>query len=114
MGRYTDYDAFAWLYNRHWGPDSARRFLPVLERWLLPYLPPRARILDLCCGTGQLAQALAQRGYLVTGIDGSEEMIRFARANAPDVEFLIQPGPALGIPQGMRRTTFPNTRRSSR
>ncbi|MDR7586593.1 MAG: methyltransferase domain-containing protein, partial [Armatimonadota bacterium] len=84
--RYAEYDAFAWMYNRYWGQDSVQRFLPVIEKLVLPHLGPHARILDLCCGTGQLAQALAQRGYQVTGIDGSEEMIRYARINAPAVE----------------------------
>jgi SAM-dependent methyltransferase len=98
MTRYTDYDAFAWIYNRYWGPYSAQRFLSVLERRLLPLLPPRARILDLCCGTGQLAQALMQRGYLVTGIDSSEEMIRFARMNAPDAEFLVEDARMFRLP----------------
>ena len=98
MARYTDYDAFAWIYNKYWGADSARRFLPVLEKLVLPHLPSQARVLDLCCGTGQLAQALAQRGFQVTGIDGSEEMIRFARMNAPDVEFLVEDARTFRLP----------------
>lgn len=80
------------------GGDSAQRFFPVLERLLLSHLPSRARILDLCCGTGQPAQALAQRGFQVTGIDGSEEMIRFARMNAPDVEFLVEDARTFHLP----------------
>jgi len=90
MSRYTDYDPFAWIYNKYWGPDSMQRFLPALETLLLPHLPPRAHILDLCCGTGQLAQALVQRGYQVTGVDGSEEMVRLARRNAPGVKFIVE------------------------
>jgi SAM-dependent methyltransferase len=98
MARYTEYDAFAWVYNKYWGGDSAQRFFPVLERLLLPHLPSRARILDLCCGTGQLAQALAQRGFQVTGIDSSEEMIRLARTNAPAVEFLVEDARSFHLP----------------
>lgn len=49
--RYSDYDTFAWVYNRHWGA-FATRILPVLEKLVLGALPPKARILDLCCGTG--------------------------------------------------------------
>ena len=56
--RYSDYDAFAWTYNRHWG-SFATRMVPVLEELVLNALPSRARILDLCCGTGQLAHALS-------------------------------------------------------
>ncbi len=89
MTRYTEYDAFAWIYDKYWGRDSAQRFLPIVEKLVLIRLPPNARTLDLCCGTGQLAQALARRGCQVTGIDGSEEMLRHARRNAPEVEFIL-------------------------
>ena len=87
--RYSDYDRFAWVYNKHWGPGFSQRVLPILEKLMLQHLPAKAYILDLCCGTGQLAQALIARGYQVTGLDGSKEMIRFARENAPAGEFIV-------------------------
>lgn len=40
---------------------------------------PGERALDLCCGTGDLAFALAEAGARVTGLDFSEEMLRVAR-----------------------------------
>ena len=85
---YADYDRFAWFYNRYWGPDFSRTALRIFERILFPYLPDGALILDLCCGTGQIAAALLARGYEVTGIDGSEAMLNFARENAPAGRFL--------------------------
>lgn len=39
---------------------------------------PEDRALDLCCGTGDLAFALAEAGAHVTGLDFSEEMLRVA------------------------------------
>lgn len=39
-------------------------------------------VLDLGCGTGNHAIPLAQRGYRVTGVDRSEEMLKSARAKA--------------------------------
>jgi SAM-dependent methyltransferase len=39
-------------------------------------------LLDLCCGTGQLAVYFLERGYRVTGIDLSESMLEIARQNA--------------------------------
>ncbi len=84
---YTDYDRFAWVYNQHWGGFSVR-VMPVLEKLLLNRISENARILDLCCGTGQLAQSLNEHGYRVTGVDGSPEMLRYARENAPTVEFI--------------------------
>lgn len=43
---------------------------------LLP--PPPARLLDLGCGTGWTSWFFARRGYEVTGLDISEDGIRFA------------------------------------
>src|SRR5437667_11514410 len=64
------------------------RALPVLERLVLTRVPQGGRILDLCCGTGQLVGELMRRGYHVTGVDGSEQMLGFARANAPGAEIV--------------------------
>ena len=88
FSRYSDFDHFAWIYNKHWA--YGQRALPVLERLILRHLTDGARILDLCCGTGQGTQALLQRGYRVDGLDGSEEMLRFARKNAPDGNFILE------------------------
>ncbi len=40
------------------------------------------RIADCACGTGALSIPLAKRGYDVTGLDASEEMLQIAAANA--------------------------------
>ncbi len=87
--RYTDYDAFAWFYNRHWGAEYHRQTLPILERLAMSSLPDGAAILDLCCGTGRVSAALIDRGFRVTGVEGSAEMVRYARENAPSAEFVV-------------------------
>jgi SAM-dependent methyltransferase len=89
MERYSDYDAFAWFYNKEWTAFSIRIF-PILKQIAGEKLPDKAKILDLCCGTGQLAKILTEKGYRVTGIDGSEEMLRCARQNAPDAKFILK------------------------
>jgi trans-aconitate methyltransferase len=48
---------------------------------------PGERILDLGCGTGQLAGAIAKAGAKVIGLDLAPELLAAARANFPDVEF---------------------------
>ncbi|MEW6051508.1 MAG: class I SAM-dependent methyltransferase [Candidatus Zixiibacteriota bacterium] len=83
----SDYDQFAWFYNKHWAGPWVDRVMPLLEKLLLPNLPSAASILDLCCGTGQLAARLAERGFRVVGVDISEEMLSFARVNAPAILF---------------------------
>jgi demethylmenaquinone methyltransferase/2-methoxy-6-polyprenyl-1,4-benzoquinol methylase len=46
----------------------------------LARVAPGARALDLCCGTGDIAFALAQRGAEVTGLDFSAQMLEVAAA----------------------------------
>jgi len=89
VARYTDYDDFAWFYNQYWGTRCCEQIFPIVEQMVLSAIPPRAHILDLCCGTGQVARELVDRGYKVTGIDGSAEMIRYARMNAPGARFIV-------------------------
>jgi demethylmenaquinone methyltransferase/2-methoxy-6-polyprenyl-1,4-benzoquinol methylase len=60
--------------DRVWRARTARRLRPILQR-------RDASVLDLCCGTGDLAFALARRGPAqVTGADFSHAML--LRANA--------------------------------
>ena len=82
------YNPFAWIYNKHWGNSFLPTALPVLDNLVLTKIPRRARILDLCCGTGQLAGTLHNMGYRVTGLDGSPAMLQYARENAPGVRFV--------------------------
>jgi 2-polyprenyl-3-methyl-5-hydroxy-6-metoxy-1,4-benzoquinol methylase len=45
---------------------------------------PRAKVLDVGCGTGVVTLALAERHFDVQGIDHSPEMLELARAKARD------------------------------
>jgi demethylmenaquinone methyltransferase / 2-methoxy-6-polyprenyl-1,4-benzoquinol methylase len=54
------------------------------------------RVLDACCGTGDLALAAARAGGTVTGLDFSEQMLMRARRKAPGLEWLR--GDLLGLP----------------
>jgi SAM-dependent methyltransferase len=97
--RYSDYDLFAQIYNR---PSKQitkwEKILPLLEKLLLQYLPEQAHVFDLCCGGGQLAQKLLARGYQVTGLDGSEEMLKYARDNAPQAKFILEDARSFKFP----------------
>ena len=85
--RYNVYDEFAWFYARGWGSDYHKQTKPVLEGFVFPRLPAEAAILDLCCGSGDLSRILVEHGCRVTGLDGSEEMLAFARKHVPEAEF---------------------------
>jgi len=83
-----EYDQLAWFYDRYWGPrfhDAAR---PALESQLYSRLEAGDRVVELCCGSGHLTQELVARGYNVTGLDSSLEMLRRARQRAPDGRFV--------------------------
>ena len=54
------------------------------------------RVLDVCCGTGDLAIAARESGGEVTGLDFSEPMLERARAKAPEIEWVS--GDALALP----------------
>jgi demethylmenaquinone methyltransferase/2-methoxy-6-polyprenyl-1,4-benzoquinol methylase len=45
----------------------------------LAKISPASRALDLCCGTGDISFALAQRGAEVTGLDFSPQMLEVAK-----------------------------------
>ena len=49
----------------------------------LARVSPGARALDVCCGTGDIAFALAQRGADVTGLDFSPQMLAVAAQRPP-------------------------------
>ena len=57
---------------------------------------PGDRVLDVCCGTGDLALSAAEAGGKVTGLDFSEQMLERARAKEPAIEWVS--GDALALP----------------
>jgi SAM-dependent methyltransferase len=79
--------AFARIYNLLWG-GFARDIAPRIFEF---YTPQPPTLLDLCCGTGQLALYFLERGYQVTGLDLSEAMLEHARANT---SMFVQAGQA--------------------
>ena len=55
----------------------------------LASVPVGAAILDLGCGTGRpITEELIRRGYDVTGVDGSAQMLAIARRNLAKVELI--------------------------
>jgi SAM-dependent methyltransferase len=81
------YDAIARFYDPHWGYDFLDGALGMYAQWLAPRLPlAEARMLDVCCGSGEFAQWLSQ-SHRVTGIDLSASMLAIARNKAPQVCF---------------------------
>ncbi|MEJ0019178.1 MAG: bifunctional 2-polyprenyl-6-hydroxyphenol methylase/3-demethylubiquinol 3-O-methyltransferase UbiG [Acetobacteraceae bacterium] len=74
------------LAERWWEPDGPMRPLhrmnPARVAWIVERLPPGLRILDIGCGAGLAAEALAREGFDVLGLDAAGEAIEAARAHA--------------------------------
>lgn len=80
------YDQIAEIYLRRFGNSAVRQFW--LDQ-LIARLPSGVRVLDLGCGAGlPVARNLQDRGFVVTGIDGSRRQIELARGNAPGATFI--------------------------
>ena len=75
----------AGLYERSFGFVSAYG-APLVEL-LAPQ--PGERVLDLGCGTGQLAAEIAARGAEVIGLDASSEMIAQAARTSQRSDALL-------------------------
>jgi len=50
--------------------------------WRLLDIAPGLRVLDLACGHGRIANRLAARGAVVTGLDATERFVEVARSDA--------------------------------
>lgn len=58
----------------------------------------QGNVLDVACGTGDMAVSLVERGCTVTGVDISEEMLAIARQKAPMVTSMIADAEHLPFP----------------
>ena len=96
------YQHLAAVYDRGGWGEFSKRLFPYLQRVLRRFrLHPR-RILDLACGTGTMAIALAHDGYQVIAVDLSAAMLGEAerKAQREDVEVLF-------LQQDMRELSLP-------
>lgn len=58
--------------------DTVKADLSDIQTNFLKYLPIKAHILELGCGSGRDAKAFIAKGYKVTAIDGSNELCKRA------------------------------------
>ncbi len=81
--------------DRVWWWRTARRFRHILSR-------PEARILDICCGTGDMTLALLRRrpdkGEPVIAADFSPAMLERARKKLPPRQATVMEADALHLP----------------
>ena len=75
-------DAFDALYLELYAHRDAAEAERVTQGLLVPLGLPGKRVLDLACGAGRYARALADRGARVVGLDLSPALLAVARGTA--------------------------------
>ena len=86
----SSYDDIAGMYHALWANSYLPAALPALEALFFSRLRPRARVLDVCCGSGHVTKELLKRGYRVIGIDSSAGLIEIAKQYLPEAELHVQ------------------------
>lgn len=83
-----DTEYYHQLYN-HRDESEAERFIETVLNYL--NLPKHARLLDIACGKGRHAKAIADHDYEVVGIDLSENSIEEAKQmQSEHLSFFVQ------------------------
>lgn len=88
------YDGVAAWYESEFGPDPAPEVVDVVRRLAGP---GPGTCLDVGCGTGFHLPLLHELGWTLTGVDLSEDQLRFARERAGEFAEVLQ-GDAVDLP----------------
>ena len=91
----AELDKFSKLAHRWWDPAGEFRPLheinPLRLDWIAQHAPlDGAAVLDVGCGGGILAEAMARRGAKVTGIDLSEKALKVAQLHLLESRLEVQ------------------------
>src|SRR6186997_1062462 len=101
---------FSELAHHWWDPGSEFKPLHDINPLRLDYIDGHAgglagkRVVDIGCGGGILAEALARRGAAVTGLDLSEKALGVARLHAQEsgvaVDYRLESAEAFAAREG--------------
>jgi ubiquinone/menaquinone biosynthesis C-methylase UbiE len=81
------------VFGDYWKEDKE-----YIDKFL-SYLPDKSLILDAACGPGTVSKYFLDKGYSVTGIDLSEEMIKLAKKINAQGEFKVMDLRKLEFPE---------------
>ncbi len=105
----TIYDGYAHVYDASGQLSFSLRMIGYLERLRERHPVPGERMLELACGTGTVAIALAQAGWQVVGVDGSAQMLAHARAkeggDLPNLTWMQQDMRVVHLPERVHMAT---------
>lgn len=103
-------ESFAALEKREWADAAlAQSYASAFAKaadMVVPHLVEVVkagsgmRVLDLCCGHGNVTAGLVAAGAEVTGVDFSAAMLTMARANVPSAQFVEGDAMALDFDAG--------------
>ena len=82
----TVFGKYAQYYDLFYRDKNYADEADYVDRLIRKHHPDSSTLLDLGCGTGQHDLLLARKGYQVTGVDRSEEMLRVARQQSQSTE----------------------------
>ena len=90
--------------NIHWNADNYTANFSFVHQYgagVLELLDAEncRSVLDLGCGNGALSSSLMEKGFQVTGIDASSEMLEIARRNHPGIEFVQADATCFSLPE---------------
>lgn len=76
------FNGYAGIYDLLYRDKDYAGETDYLQQLFQSYCPDARTVLNLGCGSGRHDRCLAEKGYAVTGVDFSEEMLRAARDSA--------------------------------
>ncbi|HOW92160.1 MAG TPA: class I SAM-dependent methyltransferase [Anaerolineaceae bacterium] len=79
------FDRFARIYARGKYPGFSQEMAAILPSIIKKYKIPTngtKKLLDVACGEGSFSVEMAKKGWTVTGVDLSDEMLRLAKHRA--------------------------------
>lgn len=76
------YQGFAYIYDRLMKDAPYDQWVNFIEKTISKYHQGAKRLLDVGCGTGEIAVSLAKKDLAVTGVDLSEDMLTVAQSKA--------------------------------
>lgn len=93
------YDSIAGMYHALWFDWYLPAAMPALEKLFFSRVPEGGEVLDVCCGSGHVTKELVRRGYRVTGVDNSADLIALAKEQLPGAEFEVQDVRTMQLPK---------------
>ena len=82
------YTSFAQVYDLFMDNVPYEQWCEFLCRLLKKQSIADGPVLDLGCGTGKMTRLMSERGYDMTGVDNSAEMLQIAAMQQTDVPIL--------------------------